>query len=282
MSTKNKKSPKRKKSQKKKIKTPKKQTKTKKKQQGGDRIMPWHKYEIDRTDLKIVPMQYKGQHYTLYVAPDENELKIKLNGIVQGIKKLVDSGITLPPGLRIYLITDEGKTYQIMTEAIQRTDMFPKGDRIAFILISSQKRPQASALSACGWVVRPNEMDLCNERPPLCPCHTEVFGGVASTLGLTGFNLNNWKVQHQLTDQEKISKVMITTIHEVGHLLHEINATDLFWKYKGFAKTAMKVSVYAAKSWKEFVAEVFTAQVLGMPLDNDVVQEYQQLGGPAI
>ena len=47
-------------------------------------------------------------------------------------------------------------------------------------------------------------------------------------------------------------------------------------------KLGRKVSSYAATHPNEFVAETFSALLLGVPLDQDVLDAYASLGGPAI
>lgn len=243
--------------------------------------MPWHQKELDRTDFIEMSLRYRDNNYTIYVSPeDRKNFWSKFEGVTDGIRILVDRGVKLPPDLKIYLVTDEGKDYQIMTEAIQRSAMYPGGRRIAVIFISSQLNPQITALSACGWAMRTGQMQKCGTRPPVCPCSNKAFGGLAEMMAL---DLEQGPEVH-LSYHELQSKIAITTIHEIGHLLHEINAEELFWSNSRPTKpnSASKVSQYAMKSWKEFVAEVFTAQVLGIDLDSDVMEDYRRLQGPPV
>jgi len=81
-----------------------------------------------------------------------------------------------------------------------------------------------------------------------------------------------------------LSKATITTIHEIGHILHERNAGDSFWdgSFKSKAQNAGSVSGYASMNKKEFVAEVFAGVVIGMRFPRDVFTEYEALQGPTL
>jgi hypothetical protein len=76
----------------------------------------------------------------------------------------------------------------------------------------------------------------------------------------------------------------IITIHEIGHILHERTAGNVFWSpdFKGSSSTGSKVSAYAGGNKKEFVAEVFAGVIIGMQFPQDVLEEYQEYGGPKI
>jgi hypothetical protein len=78
----------------------------------------------------------------------------------------------------------------------------------------------------------------------------------------------------------------ITCIHEIGHILHEHGAGDVFWEtgspLSGKAASAGEVSGYAGQNGKEFVAEVFAGKVLGKAFSAAVNNEYAGFGGPAV
>ncbi len=80
----------------------------------------------------------------------------------------------------------------------------------------------------------------------------------------------------------------ITTIHEIGHILHERSAGDMMYFGKGStvvdgkAATAGKVSNYAGNSRKEFVAEVFAGLILGKKWPAAVLAEYNSYKGPSV
>lgn len=83
------------------------------------------------------------------------------------------------------------------------------------------------------------------------------------------------------------NKPTITCIHEIGHILHERSAGDMFWETGsiltgGKAANAGEVSGYAATTKKEFVAEVFAGLILGKPFSDACTQEYLALGGPPV
>lgn len=85
----------------------------------------------------------------------------------------------------------------------------------------------------------------------------------------------------------------ISMVHEIGHILHERNAGDVFFHGRGSiiqglpdkqltALAVTKVSGYAKGSKKEFVAEVFTGLIFGMRFDPDVMGEYEKYRGPRV
>lgn len=81
----------------------------------------------------------------------------------------------------------------------------------------------------------------------------------------------------------------ISMVHEIGHIMHERNAGELFFHGRGsiiqglpdrnLQAVASKVSGYAMGSKKEFVAEVFTGLVFGMSFPADVMAEYERFRG---
>ncbi len=82
------------------------------------------------------------------------------------------------------------------------------------------------------------------------------------------------------------SKPTITTIHEIGHILHERSLGDPFWAtgsiIAGAPSTGSQVSGYANSSKKEFVAEVFAGLVLGKRWPTEVLNEYRRYSGPIV
>jgi len=79
----------------------------------------------------------------------------------------------------------------------------------------------------------------------------------------------------------------ITCIHEIGHILHEHHAGDIFWEKQspitGVAPTtSAQVSGYAGQNSKEFVAEVFAGKVLGSVFAAAVDVEYNAFSGPPV
>lgn len=79
-------------------------------------------------------------------------------------------------------------------------------------------------------------------------------------------------------------KASITSIHEIGHILHERNAGELFWDKAFRASTPLsaQVSGYATMNIKEFVAEVFAGTIIGRRFPPAVYTEYERLQGPTL
>ena len=83
-------------------------------------------------------------------------------------------------------------------------------------------------------------------------------------------------------------------IHELGHILHEMNNPGVFWEEQqaiddgqarspngaGWIAASASVSAYAGKNALEFVAEVFAGIVTGKNYDATVMAPYRALGGP--
>jgi|SRR5215469_5845620 len=82
-------------------------------------------------------------------------------------------------------------------------------------------------------------------------------------------------------------------IHELGHILHEIHNPGVFWEEQqaiegqnpspnapGWSGQATNVSHYASNNQLEFVAEVFTGQMIGCNYAGAVTAAYTALGGP--
>ena len=80
-------------------------------------------------------------------------------------------------------------------------------------------------------------------------------------------------------------------IHEIGHNLHaaHVGLNDFLrpmaenGRFTGRCPAcALELSDYANDSPKEFVAEAFTAMIVGKPVSDAVRKEYDRLGGPPI
>jgi hypothetical protein len=82
-------------------------------------------------------------------------------------------------------------------------------------------------------------------------------------------------------------------IHELGHILHEINNPGVFWEEQqaaeqqqpspnapGWQNLATDVSHYAGNNALEFVAEVFAGTLVGKAYSQQVMAAYAALGGP--
>jgi len=105
-------------------------------------------------------------------------------------------------------------------------------------------------------------------------------------------------IAHHLYDEKKAffgdpgleAQTEGVVVHELGHIIHEQQSGDNFWREKissksiatasGMAAAAMAVSHYAAKGPLEFVAEVFTALVYGRTVPANSLRWYVALGGP--
>jgi hypothetical protein len=87
------------------------------------------------------------------------------------------------------------------------------------------------------------------------------------------------------------AKVTAVVTHELGHVIHAHHSSSskqLFWKNRLMSARLVpfdissKVSSYThANNYCEFVAEVFVGLVHGKSYSDDVMNDYQNYGGPA-
>lgn len=100
--------------------------------------------------------------------------------------------------------------------------------------------------------------------------------------------LNGLCTQPDIYDQTPKGLCTAIVVHELGHLLHEIQDEDLFWGRMPEFPNGLKpldifrcVSAYAASNPKELVAEVFLGRVFGKNFEPFIIEAYRALGGPA-
>jgi hypothetical protein len=82
-----------------------------------------------------------------------------------------------------------------------------------------------------------------------------------------------------------LSPAAIAVIHEVGHILHERQAGDAYWRMdsaRPLDGAQLRVSGWATATQTEFVAEVFTGLVLGRNWPEEVMAEYASYRGPKV
>jgi len=203
-----------------------------------------------------MPLAYKGQKYTVYQDLDDPDRQTKLDGINQGIKILIDRGINLPPRLEFYIAHDQN--------GFPRTSPFckdPNGQEAYLQLPDGKPWPKCMNIPMAQTWKRDRAWSpvarivISSLRPP-----NEKS---ISAMGING-----------------LSKIPVTTIHEVCHLLHERFAGEFFWTIPPTPPTNIDVTQYANKAKKEFVAEVCAGLVLGLNFEPRVMTEYQQYRGP--
>jgi len=99
-----------------------------------------------------------------------------------------------------------------------------------------------------------------------------------------------WKsMRNQYQASKASAKATAVVIHEIGHILHEQRAPLRFWNNKKVgadpvpANIAMQVSSYLFNNnFDEFVAEVFTGLVHGRHYSPEVLEAYENQGGPRV
>lgn len=208
-------------------------------------------------------LSYRRQTYTIYRDLDDPEGQIKFDGVQKGIALLVDNGVVLPFGLTFYLARDIG--------ALGPTAAYckkPDGSMASVPLPDGKTWPKCMALPKAQAFKRTD-----NWRPVarVIISSLQDTDGAMSKRGLMG-----------------LPKVPVTTIHEVSHILHERVGGEFFWtipaahKTAAEVETAMQVGNYAVKGPKEFIAEVFTGNMLGLKFSPQVITEYQRWRGPRL
>lgn len=234
----------------------------------------WEISKMPYTDITGIPKEY-----LMYVDrqdPDKNE---KIAGVLKGIEILINRGIAIPYNLKVF-ITEKKDIYeqpeccvngivkskgggQLITNPNNNNNpicrealtLAVKRDRywqpIANVLISTVKKTHCS-----GTLAHVNE----------------------SNCALSGMGINGYK------------KTVITTIHEIGHIIHERHAGEFFWTEELNGRPILRgpqsdpegnnISYYGARKKREFVAEVFTGLVLGIPNLERFSEEYIRYRGP--
>jgi hypothetical protein len=107
------------------------------------------------------------------------------------------------------------------------------------------------------------------------------------------FNLPIGIATELTPDKKKTDKLVeAVTVHEIGHILHDLKDGGFFWSAEGDAvlqgpeiNIAAGISPYAAQNRKEYVAEFFTCHVYGHKIDataNDAgaLAQYNRFNGP--
>jgi hypothetical protein len=201
-------------------------------------------------------LSYKNQPYMIYQDMDDPDRQVKFAGINQGVKIMIDKGINLPRNLVFYIAHDQN--------GLDRTSPFCKdarGQEAYLQLPNGKSWPKCMNIPmAQTWKRDANwapvaRIVISSLRPP--------SERSISTMGISG-----------------LTKIPVTTIHEVCHVLHERFAGEFFWTIPATPPTNRSVSDYANKFKREYVAEVCTGLILGVKYDQAVMTEYQQYRGP--
>ncbi len=107
------------------------------------------------------------------------------------------------------------------------------------------------------------------------------------------FNLPPGVATELTPNKKKTSKLVeAITVHEIGHILHELNDGDFFWSEDGDkilvanqVAIAGNISPYAAVNKKEYVAEFFTCYIYGHKKhdtngNTPALKQYLEFKGP--
>lgn len=199
---------------------------------------------------------YRAQRYKIYKDPQDRDAAVKTAGVHRGVQIMVDKGINLPANLAFYLIQDLDQE-QIRSCVDRRGNLIFVTDRESGARSAKcRKRLTIAFKRSLDWA--PQATVFIRTIKPTSP----------QSISGTGF--------------DGLDKTTITTIHEVGHILHERYAGEYFWTLasrQGGYRT--NISAYGSeRGAKEFVAEVFAAAVIGMRSLDRFGQEYKSYRGP--
>lgn len=98
-------------------------------------------------------------------------------------------------------------------------------------------------------------------------------------------------IAHKIKQYSLGDYTTTVVVHELGHVLHDIESTDFFWSTEAGANLKGsdvgvafdQISAYAATNPKEVVAEVFAAHNMGLKFSGTAVGElYSKFSGPTL
>lgn len=229
--------------------------------------------------------QIRGVDVTFYIGTgkdDEEHPNDKKRGVKRAIERIKDSYRNIViPHLYVYMLnptqgpkrSDINARMQIQTVA---THVDRLGNNRATIVLTGSsllKNPISGG-------------DKNPLRAPVLKCNKKKYHatpGTARARGIADYWAESiWR--HKLSN-----RVAAIVIHEIGHVLHQIQHPERFWplnccadNFKQVPNISTNVSLYASKSLCEFVAEVFTARILGcsMYVNRLINEDYGILGGP--
>jgi hypothetical protein len=116
----------------------------------------------------------------------------------------------------------------------------------------------------------------------------EVFLGVNAVYSLP--TPTSEGIAHKVHQYNLGNYVTTVAVHELGHVLHDLESTDYFWGAANDPLTGgdvmlahKEISAYAATNKKEVVAEVFAAHNIGLKFHGNAVAElYARCQGPQL
>jgi hypothetical protein len=178
---------------------------------------------------------------------------LKLQAIKEGVRLVLEKGFALPD-----LYFRLGSSMGVANAAFSSD---AAGNRKAIIVLSGKSWGTAQSYAGKG-----------------------TMGGVA--------NLQYDSATRWFGDPKQKAFGRSMVVHEIGHILHEINAPEFYWSNKNtgspectlrtgqWLNAAMEISGYATQSSIEFVAECFAGTICGVRYSKKVKDAYALCEGP--
>ena len=217
--------------------------------------------QFDESVINYNDANGANRTYLLYEDRRDPNLREKRAGVIKGIQILIDRGIEIPADLKVYLSE--------VTPLESQPECCDAEGKLLFIKAANgAMNAKCMTLKTIAFKRDRNFQQLANVIISTVIPTPGALSGTRPTVGKYGV----------------LDKTTITIIHEIGHILHERYAGDLFWT-KDFSKKINKgttnvITEYGSNNKKEFVAEVFAALVLGLPSLNIYSSSYKKFRGP--
>ena len=235
--------------------------------------------------------QIRGVDVTFYIGSGKNNEEHpndKKRGVKRAIERIKDADPNIAiPHLYVYMLNPTqgpkkrgiNARMQIQTVA---THVDRHGNDRATIVLSSSSLLE-NPIPIVGGNRNTNPLNA-----PVLKCKNRDFYATSGTKRARGI-ADYWAESiHRYKDSNRVAAIVI---HEIGHVLHQIQHPERFWPLNCIAadfqqnpNISINVSLYASNSLCEFVAEVFTARILGCTIiqNNQTIGDYTTLGGPLL
>jgi hypothetical protein len=211
---------------------------------------------------------------------DENHPNDKMRGVRRAIERINDARLALAiPNLEVYITRRvDGPIHGgLGNRQIQTVGMHVNQHAVnhATIVLSG------SSVLENALMGQPNPLNSQRLR-----CRNTNFYAAQGTRGPRGI-ADYWYETRRA--RKRSNRIAAITIHELGHILHQTLQPAQFWPlncaagdYGMAPDRRFNISLYAHNNLCEFVAEVFTARILGCTFQHNapILVDYATLGGP--
>lgn len=224
-------------------------------------------------------LDIKGVSVKLVTYKDEEHPKDKAKGVKEAVSAIKTALPIAIPHLEIHLTsstwvaTPETLTGSTPIQCIAHHVDADANNKATIFLTSAAHEPNPPAKPQVPLGGKPLKKGSKSYRA--------VHQSMARKRGIADY------IYESQTFNKRSAMVSAVTIHEIGHILHQTQHPDAFWAlncspsdYKQRPDYSLDLSPYASDSHCEYVAEFFTALVLGFTLTTSMRNHYNDLGGP--